>query len=126
MNHCFRFRFGFQLGHRFVIDMQGDLDFRGLSAPIWMLFSAAFGFLIGDAFGDSVRHRKCLEQANDDLRERLDEARAEGEPVHRQLKQQRGILNDIHKRGGGYELHFWGAFDTAVKNQRPDLTDPAV
>jgi len=28
--------------------------------PIWMLLSAAFGFLIGDAFGDSTRHRKCL------------------------------------------------------------------
>ena len=74
------------------------IDESAAVLPIWMLFSAAFGFLIGDAFGDSVRHRKCLEQANDDLRERLDEARAGGEPVHRQLKQQRGILNDIHKR----------------------------
>jgi len=32
--------------------------------PIWMLLSAAFGFIIGDAFGDSRRHRKCLEHAN--------------------------------------------------------------
>ena len=66
--------------------------------PIYMLFSAAFGFIIGDAFGDSSRHRKCLQQANEDLRDRLDEALAGGEPINRQLKQQRGILNDIHRR----------------------------
>jgi len=39
--------------------------------PIYMLLSAAFGFLVGDAFGDSRRHRKCLEQINDDLEDRL-------------------------------------------------------
>lgn len=65
--------------------------------PIWMLLSAAFGFMIGDAFGDSRRHRKCLEQDNDDLRDRLDEAHAGGEPLHRELKHQRGVINDIHK-----------------------------
>lgn len=65
--------------------------------PIWMLMSAAFGFMIGDALGDSRRHRKCLEQDNDDLRDRLDEAQSGGEPINRQLNQQRGILNDIHK-----------------------------
>ena len=43
--------------------------------PVWMLLSAAFGFIIGDAIGDSSRHRKCLEQANADLREQLDGAR---------------------------------------------------
>jgi hypothetical protein len=32
--------------------------------PIWMILSAAFGFIIGEAFGDSSRHRKCLQQAN--------------------------------------------------------------
>jgi hypothetical protein len=66
--------------------------------PIWILSSAGFGFLAGEALGDSRRHRKCLEQANNDLRDRLDEARAGGEPVHRQLKQQRGVINDIHKQ----------------------------
>ncbi len=66
--------------------------------PIWMLLSAAFGFLVGDAFGDSNRHRKCLQQINDDLRDRLDEVTAGGEPIQRQLTQQRGILNDIHKQ----------------------------
>ncbi len=39
--------------------------------PIWMLLSAAFGFMIGDAFGDQTRHRKCLEEANEDLRDQL-------------------------------------------------------
>lgn len=58
--------------------------------PIWMLLSAAFG--------DSTRHRKCLEQINDDLRNRLDEAPAGGESIQRQMKQQRGIINDIHKQ----------------------------
>ena len=38
--------------------------------PIYMLLSAAFGFLAGDALGDSRRHRKCLEQINDDLEHR--------------------------------------------------------
>lgn len=36
--------------------------------PIYMVLSAAFGFIVGDAFGDSRRHRKCLEEANHDLR----------------------------------------------------------
>ena len=39
--------------------------------PIWMLLSAAFGFMIGDAFGDQTRHRQCLEEANEDLRDQL-------------------------------------------------------
>ena len=66
--------------------------------PISMLLSAAFGFIIGDAFGDSRRHRKCLEQVNDDLRDELEKARANEKPLQRQLKQQRGIINDIHKK----------------------------
>ena len=66
--------------------------------PIWMLLSAAFGFLIGDAFGDSTRHRKCLEQINDDLRDELEKARADEQPLRRELNQQRGVLNDLHKR----------------------------
>jgi uncharacterized protein YlxW (UPF0749 family) len=66
--------------------------------PIWMLLSAAFGFIVGDAFGDSTRHRKCLEQANEDLRDELDKARANEEPLHRAIKQQRGVINDIHKQ----------------------------
>ena len=66
--------------------------------PLWMLLSAAFGFLAGDAFGDSTRHRKCLQEINEDLRDELEKARAFEEPLHQELKQQRGIINDIHKR----------------------------
>jgi hypothetical protein len=66
--------------------------------PIWMLLSAAFGFLAGEAFGDSRRHRKCLEQSNDDLRDNLEKAHINEEPLHRALKQQRGVINDIHKQ----------------------------
>jgi hypothetical protein len=63
-----------------------------------MALSAAFGFLAGEAFGDSRRHRKCLEQINADLHDRLANARNDEQPLHRELKQQRGIINDIHKR----------------------------
>ena len=66
--------------------------------PIYMLLSAAFGFLAGDAFGDSRRHRKCLEQINDDLEDRLKKARALEQPLHLELKRQRGVINDIHKQ----------------------------
>jgi len=66
--------------------------------PIYMLLSAAFGFLVGDAFGDSRRHRKCLEQINDDLEDRLQEARTFEEPLHLELKRQRGVIHDIHKQ----------------------------
>jgi hypothetical protein len=64
---------------------------------MWMLLPAAFGFLAGEAFGDSRRHRKCLEHANDDLYDELEKARAFEEPLHRELKRQRGVINDIHK-----------------------------
>jgi hypothetical protein len=66
--------------------------------PVWMLLFTAFGFIVGDAFGDSHRHRKCLEQANEDLRNELETARSREQPLHRELKQQRGVINDIHKR----------------------------
>lgn len=66
--------------------------------PIWMMLSAAFGFIAGEAFGDSSRHRKCLQQANEELRDRLQEAITGTEPIHRALKQQRGVINDIHSR----------------------------
>jgi hypothetical protein len=63
----------------------------------WMFMSAAVGFMIGDAFGDSTRHRKCLEQANEDLRDEIEKARSDEEPIRQELKQQRGILDDIHR-----------------------------
>ncbi len=74
------------------------IDESAAVLPMWMLLSAAFGFLIGDAFGDSRRHRKCLEQANEDLRDELEKARVSEEPLHRELRQQRGVINDIHKQ----------------------------
>jgi hypothetical protein len=74
------------------------IDESAAVLPMWMLLSAAFGFLIGEAFGDSRRHRKCLEQTNDDLRDELDKAHAFEQPLHRELKRQRGIINDIHKQ----------------------------
>jgi hypothetical protein len=55
--------------------------------PEWMLLSAAFGFLIGDAFGDAHRHRKCLQQANNALRERLEQAAPDAKPIQQALKE---------------------------------------
>jgi len=66
--------------------------------PIWMILSAAFGFIIGDACGDYRRHRHCLQHANEELRERLEEASADTKPIQRALKEQRGVINDIHSR----------------------------
>jgi hypothetical protein len=74
------------------------IDESAAVLPMWMLLSAAFGFLIGEAFGDGRRHRKCLEQANEDLRDELAKVRACEYPLHRELKQQRGVINDIHKQ----------------------------
>ena len=66
--------------------------------PIWMVLSAAFGFLVGDAFGDCIRHRKDLKQANDELRDQLEKASAGEEPLDRELKHQRAVLHDVHRR----------------------------
>ena len=66
--------------------------------PIWMILSAAFGFLLGEVSGDSSRHRKCLQEANEELRDRLQEANTDTEPIQRALKEQRGVINDIHRR----------------------------
>ena len=65
--------------------------------PIWMLLSAIFGFVIGDVCGDYRRHRNCLQEANEELRVRLDQA-AENSKPQRALKEQRGVINDIHSR----------------------------
>jgi len=45
------------------------IDESAAVLPIWMLISAAFGFMVGEALGGQARVRKYLEQANDDLRE---------------------------------------------------------
>jgi hypothetical protein len=48
--------------------------------------------------GDNSRHRKCLQEANEELRDRLQEATTATEPIHRAIKEQRGVINDIHSR----------------------------
>jgi hypothetical protein len=67
--------------------------------PIWMLLSAAFGFVVGDGFGESIGRRKCLEQTNAELRDELEKTHADRKAsLHQELKQQRRVINDIHKR----------------------------
>jgi hypothetical protein len=65
--------------------------------PIWMILSAAFGFIAGEACGDHYRHRKCLEQINADLRAQLQKAHPNEGALHKELRRQRGELNDIHR-----------------------------
>ena len=74
------------------------IDESAAFLPIWMVLSAAFGFMIGEAYGDQARHRKCLEQANDDLRDQLRNAEPCTPTLQCELKQQRRVINDIHKR----------------------------
>jgi len=74
------------------------IDESAAVLPLWMLLSAAFGFIIGEACGNNYRHRKCLEQANEDLRNELQLAGGREEPLAQALKQQRSIVNDIHRR----------------------------
>jgi hypothetical protein len=66
--------------------------------PIWMLIAAAFGFMVGEACGDHFRHQKCLKEANEELRDRLQETMANTKPIQLALKEQRGVINDIHSR----------------------------
>ena len=66
--------------------------------PIWMVLSAAFGFMIGEAYGDQARHRKSLEQANADLRNQLQNAQPCTPTLLCELNQQRKVINDTHKR----------------------------
>lgn len=73
------------------------IDESAAVLPIWMLISAAFGFMIGDALGQNFGRRKCLEQTNEDLRDELAKARADEAPLRGELKRQRGLLHDIHK-----------------------------
>ncbi len=74
------------------------IDESAAVLPLWMLMSAAFGFMIGEACGNDFRHRKCLEQVNEDLRDELEKARSCEVTLHQQLKQQRGVIHNIHKR----------------------------
>jgi hypothetical protein len=62
--------------------------------PMWILLSAAFGFIASEAYGDSVRRRKCLEQANADLREQLEQTHDCIGPLGLELRWQRGVIHD--------------------------------
>jgi len=64
----------------------------------WLPLSAAFGFIIGETYSDLRRRRKYFQEATKDLRAKLDEATTSTDFLHRALKQQRGIINDIHRR----------------------------
>jgi thiosulfate reductase cytochrome b subunit len=65
--------------------------------PMWMLIATGFGFIAGELCGDHRRHRQCLQQTNLELRELLEQAAADSKPIHLALKEQRGVINDIHK-----------------------------
>ena len=66
--------------------------------PIRMILSVAFGFFVGELCGDYSRHRKYLEQVNAELRERLQQSATCQEPLHDEIKHQRSVLHDIHRR----------------------------
>jgi hypothetical protein len=74
------------------------IDESAAVLPLWMLMSATFGFMIGEALGGQARVRRYLEQANEDLRDQLQQAQPRTPNLQRELGQQRRILNDLHKR----------------------------
>ncbi len=65
-----------------------------------MVLSAGFGFIVGDGFGESIGRRECIEQTNEDLHDQLEKARSDRKAsLHYEPRQQRRVINDIHKRG---------------------------
>lgn len=66
--------------------------------PLWMLIAAGFGFLAGELCGDHRRHLTCVQQANEQLRDQLEKTMVDAQPIKRALKEQRGVINDIHRR----------------------------
>ena len=72
------------------------IDESAAVLPLWMLISAAFGFMLGEALGGSGRIRKYLEQANDDLREQLQQRRPGESKLSEELDRQNQILNELH------------------------------
>ena len=72
------------------------IDESAAVLPLWMLISAASGFMVGEALGGRVR--KYLEQANDEIREQLQQVRPSPSTLQQELKQQRSVINDIHCR----------------------------
>lgn len=74
------------------------IDESAAVLPLWMLISATFGFMVGEALGGQGRLRKYLEQANDDLRDQLQQVPPDGSNLRDVLDRQRHVINDIHKR----------------------------
>jgi hypothetical protein len=74
------------------------IDESAAVLPIWMVISATFGFIVGEACGGHARIRKYLEQANADLRDQLQNAQPCEPTLQRALDQQRHVINDIHRR----------------------------
>ncbi len=73
------------------------IDESAALLPIWMLMSAAFGFIVGDAFGDSTRHGSVSSKpttifTNSSRRPAPANAATTG------TQRQRGVINDIHKQ----------------------------
>jgi len=73
------------------------IDESAAVLPLWMLISAAFGFMLGEALGGSGRIRKYLEQTNDDLREQLQQGRPDKSKLSEELSRQSQILDEIHR-----------------------------
>ena len=73
------------------------IDESAAVLPLWMLISAAFGFILGEALGGQGRIRKYLEQANDDLREQLQQGRPGESKLSEELSRQRQTLDEIHR-----------------------------
>jgi len=65
---------------------------------IELLLALGTGLALGWVAGDETRRRKNAEQQLVDLRQKHQPTPLETQPVLRILNQQRGMLNDIHKR----------------------------
>ena len=68
-----------------------------MTISFYMFLSACLGFVIGWVCGEQVARRQNAEEMVEDLHQRLEEARSESLTPERQLKEIRGVLNDVHK-----------------------------
>lgn len=63
-----------------------------------LLLALGLGLAVGWTAGDQTRRRKYAEQQLAELSKKHEQPAIETQPIIRILTQQRGILNDIHKR----------------------------
>ena len=61
---------------------------------LYMLLFLSFGFVMGLGFGEQTGRRRGAEQLVQELRDRLKSPA----DLASQLKQLRGVLNDVHKK----------------------------